>query len=292
MSPRPQVPSEALHPFDRLVSLMAALRSEDGCPWDRAQSLQTLKSYCLEECYEVLEAIDSGESEQHRDELGDLLLQIVFQSQIRSEEGAFGALDVCRTITNKLLRRHPEIFGDERSGGQTQSAGGAPGQSAEDAHRAWEVIKAAERAAQPEGHKRKSALSGIPRALPALLRAQRLSQKAALQGFDWEAAADVLPKVREEWEELAEALATSGPGSRRASEELGDLLFSITNLARHLDIDAEEALRHAGDRFAGRFGAMEATAEAEGRALSQREASELEAMWQVAKEQRAEAEGL
>jgi uncharacterized protein YabN with tetrapyrrole methylase and pyrophosphatase domain len=297
MSPRQQAPSEALHPFDRLVALMAALRSEDGCPWDRAQSLQTLKSYCLEECYEVLEAIDSGECDQHRDELGDLLLQIVFQSQIRSEEGAFDAHDVCRTITAKLLRRHPEIFGNvppsaeskSDDDARSQSAPDAQSQSAEGAHRAWEAIKAAERAAQPKGHK--SALSGIPRALPALLRAQRLAEKAALAGFDWEAAPDVLPKVREEWDELGEALAVSGPGSRRASEELGDLLFSITNLARHLDIDAEGALRNAGDRFAGRFGAMEAAAEAEGRALSQRDPSELEGMWQSAKQQRAEAEG-
>jgi MazG family protein len=269
---------------------MATLRSEDGCPWDRAQDLKTLKSYCLEECYEVLEAIDSGKCDQHRDELGDLLLQIIFQSQIRSEEGAFDALDVCRTITDKLLRRHPEIFGNGPQSAEQRSDEDPKSQSAEDAHRAWEAIKAAERAAQPQGHK--SALSGIPRALPALLRAQRLAQKAALHGFDWEAAADVLPKVREEWDELGEALVSSGPGSRRASEELGDLLFSITNLARHLGIDAEDALRNAGDRFAGRFGAMETAAEAEGRALSQRDASELEAMWQSAKEQRAEAEGL
>jgi MazG family protein len=277
MSELPEAPSKSLHPFDRLVALMDVLRSDQGCAWDREQSLQTLKSYCVEECYEVLDAIDSGDPDKHRDELGDLLLQIVFQSQIRAEENSFDALDVCAAITDKMLRRHPHVF--ERRSAET----------ADEAHRSWEAIKAAERASQPEAPR--SALAGIPRALPALLRAQRLSHKAALQGFDWERAQDVLPKVREEWEELTEALAQAGPGSQRASEELGDLLFAITNLARHLDIDAEDALRQAGDRFAGRFAAMEAVAADEGRPLSERDASDLEQLWQDAKSQLARSEG-
>ncbi len=282
MSARPTTAPEGLHPFDRLTEVMALLRSEEGCPWDREQSLQTLKSYCLEECYEGLEAIDAGSVEEHRDELGDLLLQIIFQSQIRSEEGVFNALDVCRAITGKLLRRHPEIFaqpGDADEAAPRRS-------SAEGAHQAWEAIKAAERADRPEPAR--STLSGIPRGLPALLRAQRLSQKAALVGFDWERATDVLPKVREEWEELTEALAEAGPGSPRAAEELGDLLFAISNLARHLEIDAEDALRKAGNRFEGRFRTMEEVANAEGRKLSERDPAELEDMWEAAKRKRGE----
>jgi MazG family protein len=261
---------------------MALLRSAEGCPWDREQTLQTLKSYCLEECYEVLDAIDSGSAEEHRDELGDLLLQVIFQAQIRREEGVFNALDVCRAITEKLLRRHPEIFANTSdSGGQTPLR-----RSAEEAHQAWEAIKASERADRPD--QAHSTLSGIPRGLPALLRAQRLSQKAALVGFDWKRPVDVLPKVREEWEELTEALAEAGPGSARAADELGDLLFAVTNLARHLEIDAEDALRKSGDRFEGRFRAMEEVASAEGRPLSERDAVELEDMWEAAKRKRGE----
>ncbi len=282
MSAGPISAPQALHPFDRLTEVMALLRSAEGCPWDREQSLQTLKSYCLEECYEVLDAIDSGSTEEHRDELGDLLLQIIFQAQIRSEEGMFDALDVCRTITGKLVRRHPEIFANPGEPGGAD----APRKSAEEAHQAWEAIKAAERADRPD--QAHSTLSGIPRGLPALLRAQRLSQKAALVGFDWERAADVLPKIREEWEELTEALAETGPGSSRAADELGDLLLAITNLARHLEIDAEDALRKAGNRFEGRFRTMEEAANAEGRPLSEREAEELEDMWEAAKRRRGE----
>lgn len=282
MSTRPATALQGLHPFDHLTEVMALLRSAEGCPWDREQSLQTLKPYCIEECYEVLDAIDSGSTDEHRDELGDLLLQIIFQAQIRSEEGLFNALDVCRAITGKLIRRHPEIFAD----GGDLGGHGKQRASAKEAHEAWEAIKAAERADRPETAR--STLSGIPRGLPALLRAQRLSQKAALVGFDWERPADVLPKVREEWEELAEALAEAGPGSSRAAEELGDLLFAITNLARHLNIDAEDALRSAGDRFEGRFHTMEAVAKAEGRSLSERDAAELEGMWEAAKRSRGE----
>jgi len=281
MNGHPTKAPEGLHPFDHLTEVMALLRSPDGCPWDQKQSLQTLKSYCLEECYEVLDAIDSGSPDEHRDELGDLLLQIVFQAQIRDEEGMFNALDVCRAITGKLVRRHPEIFANPGEPGESSRRG-----SAEEAHQAWEAIKATERADRPEPAV--STLSGIPRALPALLRAQRLSQKAALVGFDWDQAADVLPKVREEWEELTEAIAVAGPGSTRAADELGDLLLAITNLARHLEIDAEDALRKAGDRFEGRFHTMEEAANAEGRALSERDASELEDMWEAAKRSRGE----
>ena len=265
----PQPPSEELHPFDRLVDLMRILRSEEGCPWDREQTLESLKSYCVEECYEVLEAIDRGQPEEHRDELGDLLLQIVFQAQIRAEEGSFDAADVCRAITEKMLRRHPHVF-------EARSA-----DSAEAAHKSWEAIKAAERAAQPS--KSRSVLSGVPRALPALLRAQRLSKKAATQGFDWSSAEDVLPKVREEWEELAEALADHGPGSQRVEEELGDLLFAMANLARHLEINPEDALRRAGERFSDRFRTMEELAAASQQPLNERSLDDLEQLWQEAK---------
>jgi tetrapyrrole methylase family protein/MazG family protein len=269
MSERPTAPSADLHPFDQIVEVMRTLRSEEGCPWDREQTLESLKSYCLEECYEVLDAIDAGDPNNHRDELGDLLLQIIFQSQIRWEEGAFEASDVCRAITEKMLRRHPHVFADHQIN------------SPETAHRSWETIKAEERlkkAGQPT-----SALEGVPRNLPALLRAQRLSQKASVQGFDWQDARSVLPKVREEWDELSEALELFGAGSQRATEELGDLLFAMTNLARHLDIDAEAALRGAGDRFTERFTAMEGVAATEGRPLAARSPEELEQLWERAK---------
>ncbi|MEE2830288.1 MAG: nucleoside triphosphate pyrophosphohydrolase [Myxococcota bacterium] len=265
----PSPPSPGLHPFDGLVELMRILRSEDGCPWDRAQDLQSLKPYAVEECYEVLDAIDSGDPDRHRDELGDLLLQIVFQAQLRWEEEAFDAHDVCRTITAKMLRRHPHVF--EQRGPDNP----------EEAHRSWEKIKAAERAGQPSPP---SALSGVPPALPALLRAQRLSEKAAGQGFDWTSPQAVLPKIREEVLELSEALVDEGPGSSRAQEELGDLLFVLVNLARKLDLDAEEALRGTNNRFAARFQHMEQAARERGSSLAAIPSEELETLWDAAKQ--------
>ena len=257
-------PASETHPFDALVQVMASLRDPDtGCPWDREQTLQSLKAYAVEEVYELLDAIDDGASEPHRDELGDVLLQIVFQSQIRAEEGAFDAFDVCRAITAKMLRRHPHVFAD------------ASVSSASASRASWERIKAEERR---EGGHRPSSLDGVPRALPALLRASRLGEKAAAVGFDWQRGRDVVPKIREEIDELEEALEAGD--QREVAREFGDLLLALSSLARHLGVEPEDALRGANDRFTARFRAME---ERSTRPLSELDLDALEALWQQAK---------
>jgi MazG family protein len=274
MPQHPLPPASDLPPFDRLVELMRILRGPDGCPWDRAQDLDTLKGYLVEEAYELLDAIDHGEPGKHKEELGDLLLQIVFQSQIRSESGDFQIDDVCDAIVAKMVRRHPHVFEGKRES------------SADGAHASWERAKARDRerdAAAP-----KSALAGVPRALPSLLRALRVSEKAAAVGFDWKDARDVFPKIREEIGELEEAL---GQGDGGASEqEFGDLLFALCNLARHLGINPEEALRAANDRFTGRFQHMEAAARQGGERLSDLLPDALERLWDEAKEALRESE--
>ncbi len=252
------------HPFDALVRVMATLRDPSaGCPWDREQTLGTLKAYAVEEVYELLDAIDDGRPDLHRDELGDVLLQIVFQAQIRAEEGAFDAYDVCRAIAAKMVRRHPHVFGDEEVGSAAESRG------------AWERIKEQERAGRPEPS---SALDGVPRSLPALLRASRLGEKAAAVGFDWAAEADVLPKIREEIAELEEALAAGERGAVAA--EFGDVLLSLSSLARHVGVEPEDALRGANDRFTARFRRMEELSDAP---LSTLDAAALDALWLRAK---------
>lgn len=251
--------------FERLVGVMARLR--EACPWDRAQTLDSLKTYLLEEAYEVLEAIDADDPEAHLEELGDLLLQVVFQAEIRRGEGAFDAADVAHTIADKLVRRHPHVFGDGEAADPAAVA------------KTWEQIKAAEKAdkAQPD----QSIISGVPAALPALLRAQRITDKASRAGFDWDGVEGPLDKVREEVDELAAAIEG---GDRAAIEhELGDALFSLVNVARFLDMDPEGALRGTIDRFAGRFRHIEAAARAEGRPLSSMTLAQMEAHWQAAK---------
>lgn len=271
---RSDPPPDALHPFDRLVEVMKILRSDDGCPWDRAQSLRSLKPYCVEETYEVLEAIDRDDPDAHREELGDLLLQIVFQSQIRSEQGAFGARDVCDAITAKMLRRHPHVFGDRVVEG------------ADDAHASWQQLKAAER--RDRGDDR-SALDGVPRALPGLLRATRLALKASAVGFDWGGPEEVGPVVRDEVEELLEAAASEDVEHVR--HELGDLLFALANLARHLGLDPEDALSAANDRFDRRFRHVEQTARDRGTQLAELPVPELDSLWQAAKRALADTKG-
>jgi tetrapyrrole methylase family protein/MazG family protein len=263
----PVPPSTDAHPFDALVAVMDTLRGPDGCPWDHAQTLQTLKPYALEEVHEVLEAIDGGVPEQHCDELGDLLLQVVFQSRIRKEEGHFDAYDVCRAIIDKMVRRHPHVYGD------------ASEDDAVSAKRSWDAIKAGER--KDRGRTGPGALlAGVPRSLPALLRAQRLGSKASTVGFDWGDAEAVLPKCHEEVDEL---LAAEDPQARE--HELGDLLFALVNLARHLRIDAEHALQSSSDRFTARFEQVERLAQAGGAPISARTPDDLEALWQQAKRQ-------
>lgn len=245
---------------------MGRLRGSRGCPWDREQSHQSLRPYVIEEAYEVLEAIDSGSSEQLRDELGDLLLQVVFHAQIASEEGRFDASSVCDTIADKLERRHPHVFGTLE---------------VKDSHEVaqnWATIKAAERAARGEPA---SALAGVPQSLPALLGAERLGEKAGRVGFDWPSVAAVLQKVREELGELEEAIQA---GSEDAVvSELGDVLMSLASVGRHLDVSAELALRTANLRFTRRFQKMERRAAEEGVPLGELGLDQLERLWELAK---------
>ncbi|MBJ94386.1 MAG: nucleoside triphosphate pyrophosphohydrolase [Rickettsiales bacterium] len=259
------------HPFDRLVSLMETLRGRDGCAWDRAQTLETLRGYAIEELYEVIDAIDEGSSSKHMEELGDLLLQIVFQSRIQEEAGAFSIWQVCDAITSKMERRHPHVFGDVRAS------------SAEEAHASWEKSKAAERARRSEaGLGFESVLAGVPRAMPSLLRGLRLAEKAATVGFDWENGSQVFAKVREEIGELEEAIEVQNQESIR--HELGDLLLAMTNLARHLRVEPESALREANDRFTARFQHLEQEAFERGEDLNEMTLEELEQRWQRAKQ--------
>ena len=271
----PAAPLE--HPFDQLVELMKTLRSEQGCAWDRAQSLESLKSYAIEELYEVLDAIDQGSATKHREELGDLLLQVVFQSQIQAEDGEFDVYDVCRGISDKMLRRHPHVFGDVVVG------------SAAEAHASWEKIKAEERAQRAQSNQGfDSVLSGVPRAMPSLLRALRLAEKAATVGFDWKNGDQVFAKVREELAELEEAMA--GGKRHEVKHELGDLLMSLANLGRHLGIEPEDALRTANDRFTNRFAHLETQIFEEGRDITAMSLEQLEQRWQEAKKVLADTE--
>jgi MazG family protein len=222
--------------FPALVELMQRLLAPDGCPWDREQDFRSLRRYVLEEACEVIDAVDSGEPDQLREELGDLALQVVFMAELARNQRAFGPDDVVRSIIDKLVRRHPHVFGDLHVSG------------AEEVLKNWEAIKAEEKA-------ERALLDGVPRSLPALYRAQRMSDKVSRVGFDWPDGRGSRDKVREELGELDEAIA--GGDCERVEHELGDLLFSLVNLARHQGIDAEMALRKTADRFAGRFGHVE-----------------------------------
>jgi tetrapyrrole methylase family protein/MazG family protein len=254
----------------KLVGLMQRLLAPDGCPWDREQTLATLVPYLVEETYEVVDALASGDVDDHREELGDLLLQIVFQSELRFSEGKFGIDDVARGIVAKLVRRHPHVFGDVVA----KDAGAVLGN--------WAKIKAAEKAEKGKH----GALHGIPASAPALLRATRAGEKAGAVGFDWPDADGPRAKVDEELAEFDQARAG---GDREAMQrELGDVLFALTNLARKLDLDAEQALRGAIDRFSSRFRHVELALAADGRAVNDASADEQERLWQAAKQ----AEGL
>jgi ATP diphosphatase len=229
--------------FEHLVGIMDRLRDpEHGCPWDREQDYGTLRGYLIEECHEVAEAIDREDLPGLREELGDLLFQIVFLSRLAKEEGAFTASDVVRGIAEKMIRRHPHVFGDQDAG------------TSEDVLRNWEEIKREEKRDKGQTEAR-SVLAGIPRSLPALLKAQRLGTKAARVGFDWPDDAGVLAKIDEELGELRDAVES---GDREAmGEELGDLLFSLVMLARRRDVDPEQALERANHKFTERFGRVE-----------------------------------
>ncbi len=251
--------------FERIMDIMRRLRGPGGCPWDAEQSHDTLKRYLLEESYEVIEAIDSGSDQHLQEELGDLLLQPVFHAVIAEERGAFTIDDVMETLADKLVRRHPHVFGDMEindSAAQVEN---------------WEKIKKKEK-----GDERRSALSGVPPDLPALLKAQKITEKASRVGFDWEHVDQVMAKVMEELHEFEEAMAEGS--QERMESELGDLLFAIANLGRFLSLDTEEALRKTISRFQSRFSHIEARIHAKGIGMHDATLTEMELLWNEAKE--------
>lgn len=255
---------------------MAALRSPDGCPWDRKQTPKTLRPFLLEETYEALDAIDRGDFDDLKGELGDVLFQCVFHSQIASERRRFDIADSIQSVIDKLIRRHPHVFqSNGRPLRRRRKRGTASTPKA--VLQQWEQLKAQEQAATGREER---VLSGIPRALPSLLRAHEIGSRVAAVGFDWDQTADVVDKIDEEVRELREALQES---PARAAEELGDLLFSIANLARKLDIEPESALREANDKFTGRFNQLEAWMAARGRSVHGAPLTELEEAWQAVK---------
>lgn len=261
--------------FDRLVDIMRVLRSPEGCPWDREQNVETLRPFVLEETYEVLEAIDRQDRDALREELGDFLFEAVFLAQICAEEGSFDIGDSITSIANKLIRRHPHVFTPEG-----EPLGNTSITSREVKER-WEAIKVRERNGAKQAQR--TLLSGVPRTMPALLRAYELSMRAATVGFDWAAAGDVLDKIDEEVRELREAVTNAGARSAHAEEEFGDLLFALANLARKIGLEPESALRKANDKFQRRFEGVERRVHADGRELPQLTLEEMEAHWQAIK---------
>jgi MazG family protein len=264
----PKRPDEIQAELARVVEIVARLRGEGGCPWDRAQTAATLRPYVIEEAYEVVEAIDGGDPSKIKEELGDLLFQVVLQSRLGAETGAFDLGHVAKGLADKLVRRHPHVFGEERVADATAVVA------------RWEELKREERAqkGEPSGG---SILAGVPVSLPALARAQKVQERAARVGFDWRRIEDVLAKLDEERGELASAI---GSGDTAAIEhELGDVLFSAVNLARFVKVGAEDALRRAVARFTARFQFIEAAAARGGRALTSLSLEEMDALWNEAK---------
>jgi len=258
----PQAPITTGERFERLVAIMARLRAPGGCPWDREQTFDTIKPYLLEETYEVLDAIDQRDWPNLAEELGDLMLQAVFFAQMASDEGKFRIDDSLDAISQKLIRRHPHVFGDGSA------------ETSEEVLRRWDEIKAEEK--RDQGRPPLGRLNSVPRKLPALVEAQQISSKAAAVGFDWENPGQVLDKLDEELRELAEARETGKPDEMES--EIGDLLFVLVNLARKLHVDPEQALRKTNAKFRKRFAFVESRAALPGATLEQ-----MEALWQEAK---------
>jgi XTP/dITP diphosphohydrolase/tetrapyrrole methylase family protein/MazG family protein/ATP diphosphatase len=254
--------------FDDLLEVMRKLRAPGGCPWDAEQTLESLRRYILEEAHELVEAIGGGDARDIREESGDLLLQVVFVATVAAERGLFDIRDVCRAICDKLIKRHPHVFGD------------VVADSASEVSRNWEMIKADER---KEREADDSAMAGIPRGLPALLRALRVSERAAKKGFDWKFGDvdSVRAKVLEELDELRAEIIASDTDAIR--EEFGDLLFAMVNVARHLEIDPESALQRANEKFISRFRQMEELVSEENVMMENMPLDELEVLWQSAK---------
>lgn len=255
-------------PIKQLLHVMARLRDPDGgCPWDLQQNFDTIAPYTVEEAHEVAEAIARDDRSELKDELGDLLLQVVFHARMAEEEGSFDFQDVAQASHDKMVRRHPHVFGAARS------------ETPEQVKQDWESIKAAERA--EKGEERESHLDGVPQGLPPLQRAARIQKKAAKVGFDWTHPDDVVEQVHSELQELKDALA--GTDQARIDEEFGDVLFTLVNLARHSRVDAGQSLRRASEKFSRRFRTMEKLARADGRNLDDLSWDELETLWQAAK---------
>ena len=287
---------ESQHPsFDAFVRTVAALRGPDGCPWNRAQTHESLEEYLIEEAYEAADAIESGNPDHIREELGDVLLQVVLQSQVAADAGSFTIDDVCATIDEKMIRRHPHVFGDVNA------------QNANEVADLWEQVKLSEKAEEAGSVKASYLLDDVPSHFPALLQAQKISRRAVAVGFEWDTIDDVWAKVAEERAELetayAEAPKTSDgkvlskdPGAYEAAPaqvdpriaavemEFGDMLFAIVNVARKMGIDAESALRSSNNKFRRRFAAVEDQARAMGRTVEDLSLDEMEECWQRAKQ--------
>jgi tetrapyrrole methylase family protein/MazG family protein len=262
--PRPAAPPSDWPPIVRLVEIMRILRSPQGCPWDHKQTLQTLKEHLVEESHEVLDAIDSGDRSKLCDELGDLLLQVVFQAQLCREEGAFTFDDVANSIAQKLVRRHPHVFGDVQVSGSDEVL------------KNWEAIKKQEKANQTRG-----TLEGIPKSLPALHKANLVQKRVARVGFDWDNVEGALAKLEEEVAEIREAVASGNQDHVR--EELGDLLFATVNVSRFFGQNAEVLLEQTIRKFSRRFDALESIVHAQGRNVSDCTLAELDVVWEQVK---------
>jgi MazG family protein len=275
-------PSEAGALFQESVAIMARLRGPDGCPWDREQTFATIRKYTLEETYEVLDAIEREHWSDLAEELGDLLLQVLFYAQMGDEAGSFSIVDVLGHLNRKLIRRHPHVFGEEASvaAGNRAQVDAATATETTGVLANWEAIKKAEKSTDKVTG---SLMDEVPRSFPALLEAAKLGGKASRVGFDWPDRAGLLEKVQEECAEI-EAEVVSGAAAEAVEGEVGDLLFTVVNLARHLKVDPELALRRSNVKFRRRFAAMELATD---RPLSERSAAELEALWTQAKQQEA-----
>ncbi|HEX8236699.1 MAG TPA: nucleoside triphosphate pyrophosphohydrolase [Abditibacteriaceae bacterium] len=264
--------------FARLAEIIARLRAPDGCPWDREQTHLTLRKHLIEESYEVIDAIEHEDSDHLREELGDLLMQPVLHAQIAAEENRFDIVDVLEEISDKLVRRHPHVFGDVTADDSATVL------------KNWDAIKQQEKAAKSDSTTtdESSILSGVPRALPSLALAMEISKKAAKAGFEWPNVLAVMDKLREETQEVQSELE-SGADKQRVSEELGDLLFTVVNVARWQKIDPELALRDTVSRFTTRFEQMEAVAREQGRVLDALSSQEWDELWNAAKDAEAAA---
>ncbi len=258
-----------------LLEIMAALRApETGCSWDVEQTFETIAPYTIEEAYEVADAIARSDFDELRDELGDLLLQVVYHARMAEEDGHFAFDDVVASICDKMIRRHPHVFGSDEEKANF------------DPKDFWERMKAQEKSGNSFGDE--SVLSGVPLALPALIRAIKLQNKAARVGFDWPSMEPVLDKIREEIGELEDATNLENPSREKIAEEYGDLLFVVANLGRHLQVDAEDALRSANAKFIRRFGQIEALLKAKGKTPEQSDLKEMDALWDEVKARESE----